>query len=253
VAVTKRTRFEVLRRDNHQCRYCGATADDAPLTVDHVVPTALGGADDPGNLVAACRDCNAGKTSTSPDASVIEDVSAAQMMWADQLRIALGTAGVEAENAKAYRDDFREHWDRYTNSSGPLPLPRGWISTVDYWMGLRVPISVLENAIDIAMDKDQVRNDARFRYMCGIVWRTLDKAREQAGPVVDDEGDDEEDELSNALAAQYQQGRDTGERVMFKRFAFCDVPHMLLQAVVDGEIRAGGGEFGGLRWISNGS
>lgn len=39
MAVTKRTRFEVLRRDNYTCRYCHAT--DNPLTVDHVVPRAL--------------------------------------------------------------------------------------------------------------------------------------------------------------------------------------------------------------------
>lgn len=42
--ITKRTRFEVLRRDSHRCRYCGAGLDDgARLTVDHVTPVALGG------------------------------------------------------------------------------------------------------------------------------------------------------------------------------------------------------------------
>ena len=38
MAVSKRTRYEVLRRDNHACRYCGASAPDAKLTVDHVLP-----------------------------------------------------------------------------------------------------------------------------------------------------------------------------------------------------------------------
>lgn len=33
MAVTKRTRFEVLRRDNYTCRYCRST--DGALTVDH--------------------------------------------------------------------------------------------------------------------------------------------------------------------------------------------------------------------------
>ena len=65
MAVTKRVRFEVLRRDNHTCRYCGASAPDTTLTVDHVTPVALGGSHDPSNLVAACKDCNAGKASTS--------------------------------------------------------------------------------------------------------------------------------------------------------------------------------------------
>lgn len=48
MALTKRTRFEVLRRDGHRCRYCGDTAEaGATLTVDHVVPVALGGTDEP--------------------------------------------------------------------------------------------------------------------------------------------------------------------------------------------------------------
>ena len=59
MAVTKRTRFEVLRRDNYTCRYCRST--EHSLTIDHVTPVALGGSDDPSNLVACCRDCNSGK------------------------------------------------------------------------------------------------------------------------------------------------------------------------------------------------
>ena len=61
MAVSKRTRFEVLRRDNHACRYCGRTAPEVKLTLDHVVPVSLGGTDDPDNLVAACHDCNSGE------------------------------------------------------------------------------------------------------------------------------------------------------------------------------------------------
>lgn len=38
MAVSKRTRFEVLRRDDHTCRYCGQSAPDVKLTVDHVLP-----------------------------------------------------------------------------------------------------------------------------------------------------------------------------------------------------------------------
>ena len=73
MAVSKRTRFEVLRRDNYTCRYCRSTENQ--LTVDHVTPVALGGTDDPSNLVAACRDCNAGKASSSPDAETVARVS----------------------------------------------------------------------------------------------------------------------------------------------------------------------------------
>ncbi|MFE4420379.1 HNH endonuclease [Streptomyces sp. NPDC056817] len=64
MAVSKRLRYEILRRDRYTCRYCGASAPDAPMRVDHVTPVALGGTDHPSNLVAACEPCNSGKTST---------------------------------------------------------------------------------------------------------------------------------------------------------------------------------------------
>ncbi|MEJ7724319.1 MAG: hypothetical protein WKF64_08445 [Ilumatobacteraceae bacterium] len=35
--ISRRLRFEILRRDGHTCRYCGARAPDVPLTVDHVI------------------------------------------------------------------------------------------------------------------------------------------------------------------------------------------------------------------------
>lgn len=48
----------ILRRDEHRCHWCGDAAD----TADHVIPKALGGTDEPSNLVAACRRCNYGRT-----------------------------------------------------------------------------------------------------------------------------------------------------------------------------------------------
>lgn len=54
-------RFDVLRRDGYTCRYCGRSAPDVPVHVDHVIPRVEGGTDDPSNLVTACQDCNLGK------------------------------------------------------------------------------------------------------------------------------------------------------------------------------------------------
>jgi hypothetical protein len=56
-------RFRVLRRDNYTCRYCGATAPEVPLHVDHVVPWVEVRCHEVRNLVTACQDCNLGKSS----------------------------------------------------------------------------------------------------------------------------------------------------------------------------------------------
>lgn len=54
-------RFDVLEEHDFACFYCGKSAPEAILQVDHVQPRADGGTDNPANLVAACRDCNLGK------------------------------------------------------------------------------------------------------------------------------------------------------------------------------------------------
>jgi hypothetical protein len=59
--VPPRLRFQILRRDAFRCTYCGAHGPNVRLEVDHVHPRALGGTNDPGNLVTACFDCNRGK------------------------------------------------------------------------------------------------------------------------------------------------------------------------------------------------
>ena len=81
MAISKRTRYEVLRRDNFTCRYCGAFAPIVVLHVDHVVPRKLGGSDKPGNLVTACQDCNSGKSASPPPVGLVAEVEEMAREW----------------------------------------------------------------------------------------------------------------------------------------------------------------------------
>jgi hypothetical protein len=63
-ALSKKTRFEVFKRDSFACQYCGQGAPDVLLHVDHIVPVADGGGDEITNLVTACVGCNIGKGAT---------------------------------------------------------------------------------------------------------------------------------------------------------------------------------------------
>ena len=62
MAVSKKIRFEVFKRDSFTCQYCGRSAPDIVLNLDHVHPRSGGGTDDITNLVTACYACNAGKS-----------------------------------------------------------------------------------------------------------------------------------------------------------------------------------------------
>lgn len=59
--LSKKTRFEVFKRDNFTCQYCGRTAPDVVLEIDHIKPIKDGGENDILNLITACFDCNRGK------------------------------------------------------------------------------------------------------------------------------------------------------------------------------------------------
>jgi 5-methylcytosine-specific restriction endonuclease McrA len=52
--ATSRVKKEVRLRDRY-CVNCGSTH---ALEVDHIIPRALGGTDEPGNLRLLCRSCN---------------------------------------------------------------------------------------------------------------------------------------------------------------------------------------------------
>lgn len=110
MAVSKRLRFEVFRRDNHTCRYCGESAPNVKLTVDHVVPVSLGGSDEPGNLVAACGDCNSGKTSVSPDAPLVDDVEQDALRWSGALKRAAEIQRRKNEELHEAIEDFDTAW-----------------------------------------------------------------------------------------------------------------------------------------------
>ena len=61
MAISRKKRFEILKRDNFKCVYCGAKPDKTKLEIDHVAPKCKGGGDLIKNLVTACHECNIGK------------------------------------------------------------------------------------------------------------------------------------------------------------------------------------------------
>lgn len=48
------------------CHYCGKKFPAKELTMDHIVPVARGGSSTKGNVVPACKKCNAEKKLATP-------------------------------------------------------------------------------------------------------------------------------------------------------------------------------------------
>jgi hypothetical protein len=63
--ISPRVRMSVLIRDKFTCQLCGAQGGpghSVQLEIDHIIPVAKGGTNDPENLQVLCRPCNQGKT-----------------------------------------------------------------------------------------------------------------------------------------------------------------------------------------------
>lgn len=57
-AIPARLREAVYARDGYQCLHCGSTEQ---LSLDHIYPYSMGGADTLENLQTLCRSCNSRK------------------------------------------------------------------------------------------------------------------------------------------------------------------------------------------------
>lgn len=189
MAVSKRLRYEVLRRDNHTCRYCGATAPDAPLRVDHVTPVALGGADTPNNLVTACEPCNSGKTSTSPSADLVADVEQDALRWSIAMQKAAANLLEQEKPKLEYRQAFLDEWNRWGYGEGndrkAIDLPGNWKPSLERFRVAGLPACVWSEIVDTAMGFDKVRD--KFKYCCGIAWNKVTAMQRDAQTIVADE------------------------------------------------------------------
>lgn len=181
---TKRARYEILRRDNFTCRYCGAKAPDVQFQVDHVNPLALGGLTTPENAITACADCNRGKSATPPDAQVVADTMATDLQFRDAIQDALQRFGddatAERRAADAWIAQISKHWVRHLALEERYP--QGFERTLMHWRRLGCPAEIILYAMDATTLCDNLYGniDRQWRYTCAIVWNKITEAGKEA-------------------------------------------------------------------------
>lgn len=201
--VSKRLRYEILRRDNHTCRYCGATADDTRMTVDHVVPVALGGCDKPSNLVAACMDCNAGKSSTPADAPLIADVAGDDMRWAQAMRKAAEIDRQKRTDDRLFVNEFIDKMSEAMQSdpeervycfpdmtSPDIGGAHGFLRSVTQFRDCGLDMEDLMSAMLKAARNPAIDDRHNWKYFCGICWRMIEGRQDAARALIEAEDAD---------------------------------------------------------------
>lgn len=176
MAVSKKTRFEVFKRDGFRCQYCGQTPPSVVLECDHIEAVASGGGDDEDNLLTSCFDCNRGK-SDRPLTAIPESLT----QKAARKREA-------KEQLEAYSElvaDIRAQREEKVERLGSY-----WFELMDqpgYVFGNKRQVSIrqflehltehdIQDAIDIAMARKRPSGDydeGTFRYFCGVCWMKI--------------------------------------------------------------------------------
>lgn len=229
MAVSKTLRFAIFDRDDRTCRYCGQTAPDVKITVDHVIPKTLGGRDEPENLVTACWDCNIGKGAASPSAEVVADVAEDTLRYAQLAKQAWAVRVEEIERERSYTDEASESID--------FPVPPEWRSSIGRFYTLGVPLEAVQEAARLASDKWQYsRSMDRFKYMCGILWN---QCREVNGAIAESLDMDgcwyTENDLDDLRYEAFREGWSRGQKDGFSKGVFKPDPiTMLIHHHVEG-------------------
>jgi len=170
--IGKRARFEIFKRDNFTCQYCGAQPPSVILHVDHILAVANGGENDAENLTTACQACNLGKSAVplsvkpqSLDAAAEEAEEAAAQIRAHAEMVRAAREALEDvcwEVAHVLQSSAGEGW-----SHDKFNGVKGFVKRLGFEGTLA--------AAYIASDRYGEGN-RRFKYFCGICWNRVREA-----------------------------------------------------------------------------
>lgn len=176
MAITNKLRFEVFKRDNFLCAYCGKHPPEVILEVDHIISKKEGGKDNIENLITACFECNRGKGSISLD-SIPNTLQEKIKKQKESLKQLKAFYKYQERNYQEKEKDVEKLNDIWTN----LSPNKSWDFTETGKIQLknllnRFTFYDIKEAMEIASIKID-DGEKRFKYMCGILW-TKRKRRE---------------------------------------------------------------------------
>lgn len=172
MAVGPKLRFDVFKRDDFTCRYCGQKTPKVILECDHIIPRAEGGTDEIENLVTACWACNRGKGATLLD-SVPQDRDMheqALMLAEREMQLAEYNETKRAVRARQEREieQLTTYWQQLAGGAGGTPP--GFTNLL--YAVRDFPVEDLKDAIEIAVNKAGEWTNG-VKYFHGILrkWR----------------------------------------------------------------------------------
>lgn len=166
--ISKKTRFDVFKRDGFKCQYCGAHPPGVLLHVDHIIAVASGGKNNIDNLVTACEPCNLGKGAREL-AAIPQSLDEKSKQIAERESQLIGYS--EIIEAKRQRLDD-ETW-RVLNemTPGATSAPRDQFNSTRMFIE-KLGFHVVLESMEIAMASGAHYRNV-FKYFCGVCWNRV--------------------------------------------------------------------------------
>jgi hypothetical protein len=181
MAIGKKLRFEVFKRDAFRCQYCGRTPPAVTLEVDHVHPESKGGCDDIDNLLTSCFDCNRGKRDglLSSVPMQLSEKMAIQQDRAEQLEDYNKFLIKVRKQKDKWCDAFGDKWYQLCGfAAGQYGFEEVRAVSIRKFLDQLPPEEIME-AIVIAHDRKPATRHydlTTWKYFCGICWNKIKRA-----------------------------------------------------------------------------
>jgi hypothetical protein len=170
-AISKKTRFDVFKRDRFTCQYCGAHPPGVLLHVDHIVAVAAGGTNAIDNLATSCDPCNLGKGARS--LSVIpQTLSAKAADIAEREAQLLGYQAVLEAKRQRIEDELWRVAEVVDPGSSVNGMSRDWTASIRRF-NERLGLHAVLEAADLARGVYPYGGKKTFLYFCGICWKKI--------------------------------------------------------------------------------
>lgn len=171
-SISKKVRFEVFKRDSFKCQYCGDTPPKVVLELDHINPVSKGGDNDIDNLVAACFDCNRGKSDkllttlpkTVEEKRLLISEKEEQIKAFKNLQKQIKSRTTRQLNS--VRKVFQESFD-YSNFS------KSTEKTIRLQFIPQLPHHEIEDSMELACERFPDDDSGAVRYFFGICWNKI--------------------------------------------------------------------------------
>lgn len=152
-SLSKKTRFEVFKRDSFTCQYCGRKAPDVVLEVDHIKPVAKGGDNNITNLVTSCHDCNSGKGARKLNDKTVINKQMKELALLQEKREQIDMIFKWREELRHTDDYLAERVAKYINNyTAPEEVNEHGKSIIRVWLK-RYSLDALLKAIDTAFSE----------------------------------------------------------------------------------------------------